>query len=69
MPTIATKVPRAGFAWVTEKMMREQGVDLPLCATNRVNAPDVAERILFPVPDDPENDEAARQAISKLQGG
>ncbi len=46
VPTIATKVPRAGFAWVTEKMMREQGVDLPLCATNRVNAPDVAERIL-----------------------
>ena len=24
VPTIATKVPRAGFAWVTEKMMQEK---------------------------------------------
>ena len=30
---------------------------------------DVAERVLFPVPDDPKNDEAARKAIAKLQGG
>ena len=29
---------------------------------------DVAERILFPVPKDPKNDAAAREAISKLQG-
>ena len=30
---------------------------------------DVAERVLFPVPEDPANDEAARKAIAKLQGG
>jgi probable F420-dependent oxidoreductase len=30
---------------------------------------DVAERILFPVPKDPKNDAAAREAIAKLQGG
>ena len=28
---------------------------------------DVAERILFPVPSDPRNDEAARRVIEKLQ--
>lgn len=30
---------------------------------------DVAERVLFPVPTDPKNDDAARKAIAKLQGG
>lgn len=44
VPTIATSVPRAAFAWVTRKLKGE--VNLPLCATNRINAPDVAERIL-----------------------
>ncbi|MAG29475.1 MAG: LLM class F420-dependent oxidoreductase [Deltaproteobacteria bacterium] len=29
----------------------------------------VAERILFPVPKDPKNDDAARKVISQLQGG
>ena len=29
----------------------------------------VAERVLFPVPKDPKNDEAARKSIQKLQGG
>ena len=44
VPTIATSVPRAAFAGVTAKMRSE--VSLPLVATNRINMPDVAERIL-----------------------
>jgi 2,4-dienoyl-CoA reductase (NADPH2) len=44
VPTIATSVPRAAFTWVTRKLKGE--VALPLVATNRINAPDVAERIL-----------------------
>lgn len=44
IPTIVTSVPRAGFAWVTEKLKGE--VAIPLVATNRINMPDVAERIL-----------------------
>jgi 2,4-dienoyl-CoA reductase (NADPH2) len=44
VPTIVTSVPRAGFAWVTQKLKGE--VTVPLIATNRINMPDVAERIL-----------------------
>jgi 2,4-dienoyl-CoA reductase (NADPH2) len=44
VPTIATSVPRAAFAGVTA-MLRPH-VKLPLVATNRINMPDVAERIL-----------------------
>jgi 2,4-dienoyl-CoA reductase (NADPH2) len=44
VPTIATMVPRAAFAWVTEKMKGEVGI--PLVATNRINMPEVAEEIL-----------------------
>ncbi|HEX5128998.1 MAG TPA: NADPH-dependent 2,4-dienoyl-CoA reductase, partial [Usitatibacter sp.] len=44
VPTIATSVPRAAFAWVTKKLRSE--VALPLVATNRINTPEVAERIL-----------------------
>jgi len=44
IPTIVTSVPRAGFAWVTQKLKGE--VAIPLVATNRINMPDVAERIL-----------------------
>ncbi|HKY90145.1 MAG TPA: NADPH-dependent 2,4-dienoyl-CoA reductase [Nevskiaceae bacterium] len=44
VPTIATSVPRAAFAWVTQKLKGE--VSIPLCTTNRINAPDVAEKIL-----------------------
>jgi 2,4-dienoyl-CoA reductase (NADPH2) len=44
VPTIVTSVPRAGFAWVTQKLKGE--VAIPLVATNRINMPDVAERIL-----------------------
>lgn len=44
VPTIATSVPRAAFAGVTAKLKPHVG--LPLVATNRINMPDVAERIL-----------------------
>jgi 2,4-dienoyl-CoA reductase (NADPH2) len=44
VPTIATSVPRAAFAWVTRKL--KGAVQVPLCATNRINTPEVAERIL-----------------------
>jgi 2,4-dienoyl-CoA reductase (NADPH2) len=44
VPTIATSVPRAAFAWVTKKMRGE--VSIPLCVTNRINTPDVAEQLL-----------------------
>ena len=44
VPTIGTVVPKAGFAWVTKKMMGE--VKIPLVATNRINMPDVAEKVL-----------------------
>jgi len=44
VPTIATAVPRAGFAWVTKRMMGEVGI--PLITTNRINMPEVAENVL-----------------------
>ncbi len=44
IPTIATSVPRAGFAWVTKKLMGS--VNIPLIATNRINTPEVAEQLL-----------------------
>ncbi|MEO8670158.1 MAG: NADPH-dependent 2,4-dienoyl-CoA reductase [Tahibacter sp.] len=44
VPTIVTSVPRGAFAWVTRKLKGE--VRVPLITTNRINMPDVAERIL-----------------------
>ena len=44
IPTIATKVPRAAFAWVTQQLMGKVGI--PLVATNRINTPEVAEQLL-----------------------
>lgn len=44
IPTIATMVPRAAFSWVTKRMMGE--VSVPLITTNRINTPEIAEKIL-----------------------
>ncbi|GJM08063.1 MAG: NADPH-dependent 2,4-dienoyl-CoA reductase [Lysobacteraceae bacterium] len=44
IPTIATMVPRAGFTWVTARMKKE--VSIPLVTTNRINTPEVAEKVL-----------------------
>jgi 2,4-dienoyl-CoA reductase (NADPH2) len=44
VPTIVTSVPRGAFTWVTKRMKGNVGI--PLVTTNRINMPDVAERIL-----------------------
>ncbi|GGK64770.1 NADPH-dependent 2,4-dienoyl-CoA reductase [Nocardia camponoti] len=44
VPTIVTSVPRAAFVEFTAKIAR--AVDVPVCASNRINMPEVAEEIL-----------------------
>jgi len=44
IPTIATSVPRAAFAWVTKKLMGKVGI--PLITSNRINTAEVAEDVL-----------------------
>lgn len=44
IPTITTRVPRAAFSWITERVRQELSV--PVIATNRINDPQVAEDIL-----------------------
>ncbi|GAB3381402.1 oxidoreductase [Lysobacter fragariae] len=44
IPTIATSVPRAAFTGITARL--KPHVQVPLVTTNRINMPDVAERIL-----------------------
>ncbi|MFJ3551907.1 FAD-dependent oxidoreductase [Streptomyces sp. NPDC090114] len=44
IPTIATSVPRGAYSWVTKRLMGE--VSVPLVTTNRINTPDLAERLL-----------------------
>ena len=44
VPTIATVVPRAGYTWVTRKLMGE--VSIPLITSNRINMPATAEQVL-----------------------
>ena len=44
IPTIATSVPRAAFAWVTQKLMG--AVNIPVVTSNRINTPEVAEEVL-----------------------
>ncbi|MBE0472683.1 MAG: crotonase/enoyl-CoA hydratase family protein [Rhodoferax sp.] len=44
IPTIATKVPRAAWAWVTQQLKGKVGI--ALVATNRINTPEVAEQLL-----------------------
>ncbi|MBL4639939.1 MAG: NADPH-dependent 2,4-dienoyl-CoA reductase, partial [Kordiimonadaceae bacterium] len=44
IPTIATKVPRAAFTWVTAKFRKD--LTLPVITSNRINTPEVAEEVL-----------------------
>lgn len=44
VPTIATKVPRAAFTWVTAKVRK--ALSVPVITSNRINMPDVAEAVL-----------------------
>ena len=44
VPTIATNVPRAAYAWVA-RLLKER-VSIPIVASNRINTPEVAEHLL-----------------------
>lgn len=44
VPTIATSVPRAAFAWLTGRLRPEVGI--PVITSNRINTPGVAEEVL-----------------------
>ena len=44
VPTIATSVPRAAFAWLTGRLRPEVGI--PVITSNRINSPEVAEGLL-----------------------
>ena len=44
IPTIAQAVPRGGFAWATRRL--KEAVRIPVVASNRINAPELAEAIL-----------------------
>ncbi|PCJ16115.1 MAG: NADPH-dependent 2,4-dienoyl-CoA reductase [Gammaproteobacteria bacterium] len=74
IPTIATSVPRGAFSWVTGKLKKE--VSIPVCSSNRINTPEVAEQIIAegeadlvsmarPMLADPEFVNKARQGLRK----
>ena len=44
IPTIAQAVPRAAFAWATRRL--KEATKIPLIASNRINAPEIAEELL-----------------------
>jgi 2,4-dienoyl-CoA reductase (NADPH2) len=44
VPTIVTSVPRAAFTDYAARL--KEHVDIPVCATNRINTPEVAEQVL-----------------------
>jgi 2,4-dienoyl-CoA reductase (NADPH2) len=44
VPTIAQAVPRGGFAWATRRL--KHAVRIPVAASNRINAPEIAEAII-----------------------
>lgn len=44
IPTIATKVPRAAFTWVSAKV--REALTVPVITSNRINMPAVAEEVL-----------------------
>jgi 2,4-dienoyl-CoA reductase (NADPH2) len=44
IPTIATKVPRAAFTWVTAKY--REHLSVPVITSNRINTPELAEEVL-----------------------
>ncbi|MBR9908524.1 MAG: NADPH-dependent 2,4-dienoyl-CoA reductase [Gammaproteobacteria bacterium] len=44
VPTIVTSVPRGAFSWITARVRQE--LSIPVVAVNRINTPEVAEKIL-----------------------
>ncbi len=44
VPTIITQVPRGAWTWATARLKKE--VAIPVCASNRINTPELAEQII-----------------------
>jgi 2,4-dienoyl-CoA reductase (NADPH2) len=44
VPTIITQVPRGAWTWATERLKAE--VSVPVCASNRINTPQLADRLI-----------------------
>jgi 2,4-dienoyl-CoA reductase (NADPH2) len=44
VPTIITQVPRGAWTWTTERLKAE--VSVPVCASNRINTPELADRLI-----------------------
>ncbi len=44
VPTIITQVPRGAWTWTTKRLREEVGI--PVCASNRINTPELADQLL-----------------------
>ncbi len=44
IPTIITQVPRGAWAWATKRLKAE--VTIPVCASNRINTPELADQLI-----------------------
>ncbi len=44
VPTIITQVPRGAWTWTTSRLRKEVGI--PVCASNRINTPELAEQLI-----------------------
>ncbi len=44
VPTIITQVPRGAWAWATKRLKAE--VAIPVCASNRINTPELADQLI-----------------------
>jgi 2,4-dienoyl-CoA reductase (NADPH2) len=44
VPTIITQVPRGAWTWATQRLRREMGI--PVCASNRINTPELADQLI-----------------------
>ena len=44
VPTILTQVPRGAWTWTTTRLKPEVGI--PVCASNRINTPELAEQLI-----------------------
>src|SRR3954464_2479788 len=44
VPTIITQVPRGAWAWTTARLKKEMAI--PVCASNRINTPELANQLI-----------------------
>lgn len=44
VPTIITQVPRGAWTWTTRRLREEVGI--PVCASNRINTPELADQLI-----------------------